>query len=100
MPIFSAEQGGSTVMTMENIMLTATVLSIASAQGSVRIHRSTDAGVSWNSPVVINSPSANVAPSLCGPDASGRIFVWYMTTSNNLALKYSDDQGKTWVAGA
>jgi Neuraminidase (sialidase) len=98
MAIFSSEQGGSTILAMEQMMLTATILSLSGSQGSVRVRRSTDLGATWGSPTIVASPASNTStPSICGPDSSGRIYVWYINTSLSLTMKYSSDQGKTWV---
>lgn len=93
--LFSNERGGSTIYLHNRGMLTATIASI-SATALVRCRSSFDNGVTWSSPVTVASLAYPAHPSICGPDADGRVFIFYITSVNTLAMKWSGDWGKTW----
>lgn len=77
--------------------LMVTVRSIESSDGVLVCRSNWDTtSPSWSSPTTIQSICYAVPPEIGGPLAQGRVIVWFVNTSGNLEMKYSDDAGDTW----
>ena len=67
-------------------------------QAVVAISHSDDQGATWTKPVVVNDPGAAVWNTFANPavDASGNVYVSWLTTTRQVKVDRSTDGGTTW----
>jgi len=93
--LFSGERGGDTIQIAGKALVCVTLLP-SGATANLKSRYSWDDGVTWSSAVAVASLIGMVNPTICGPAADGRIFVFYTTSGGSLAMKWSTDLGVTW----